>query len=269
MPSYYGRRYRYPRRFSRRRRYGLRRRRLFRRSRVYRGFRGSTRYSAFNRRRRLSSRILPRTATLFRSPPLPNVIYTKFRCRDVWHFDLNVATPNPFVNLYANNPYDPVVGASTTACSGYPQLTSTWRNCLCFATKVVVLAWTNTSVASMECHVYILMEDHNFRHAAGCTRDFVVENGHDLRQKLLTCFPCNLRPIRLSYYRTTKSLEKKLELEPVSYCGYHSAGPNVYTYAQVGAVPARSVVTTEFTNAHCNISITYYCKLWDRINLDA
>lgn len=194
------------------------------------------------------------------------MLLTKFKMEDVWNFTVSSPGASVGYNFYANNAFDPVVGTSTSACSGYPQLMQIYKYCTVFATKVRAIF---TIVTGHQAFGYVLMEDHNFRHVAGITRDFLRENPRDVRSAYLFNGQYNTKPKTVTMFRTTKGLEHKTELENPAYSSTVSGGPTIYTYAQVGVLEAGSGVNPGGGQIYANIRITYYCKLFDRINLDA
>lgn len=270
MP-YYRRRYILRRRRVYSRRIGTRRapfRRRVRRARVTR------RYGGGGKRKRLSSRSMyPRGKNLIITrPPFNPIMWTKFRMDDQWNFLISGVAPFQQISFYSNNPFDPVVGVSTSACSEYPQLMQLYRNCMCFACKVVVRA-SPRNINTSEAIIYLMMEDNNGRHlTSGITRDFLMENSHDLvKRVILNPQHVNRNNTqRMSMYRKIKNLQNKKELEPAQYAGTLTGGPPTLTYAYVGTTFRGSGFQSgETCSIMAQITITYYCKLWDRINLDA
>lgn len=264
-----------------RRRFFRRRYTPFRRFRTYRRRSYTGRYrsrSGFRRRylgsrrgvmRRRSRSAVPYSRRIDRIPwsPIAPMVLTKFKMEDVWNFQVTApGGASAGINLYGNNAYDPVVGSSTSACSGYSQLMQIYKYCTCYGTKVRAIF---NLYLGHQCFGYILMEDHNFRHSTGITRDFLRENPRDCRSAYLFNGTYNSSPKTITLFRTTKSLEQKTELENPAYSSTSSGGPTIYTYAQVGIVPSGSGVNPGGCSVFVNIRITYYCKLFDRVNLDA
>lgn len=260
----YGRRTTFRRRTYRRpvlRRRSYRRRpsrRSFRRG----GYSKRRRLSPGNVYRRSASAVIPRHVT-----PLPDILYTKFRCEDVWQHNLSTGSVNVYTNFYANNPYDPVVGVSVSACSGFPQLMALYAQCICFASKITLTA-QHYSGENTFC--YILAMDNNFyRGTTGVTRDFVREAPADVcRSAPLVNQIYNVRPLRMSMYRKVKFIEGVKDLDRSQYCCTGSSGPIRHTYFQVGQIYQSSAPTSSTVSA-TRIMITYYCKLYDRGNVDA
>lgn len=253
---------------------GRRRRSRFRRP-VYRkrryGYRTYRRMGGrLYKRRRLSNRTLRRRsgAVVQTVTPFSPIMYTKFKCNDVWVWQVNYGDERYFVNFYANNPFDPVIGVSTSACSGFPALMQVYQQCTCFASKVV--ARFNVMSGHFGC-VYVLMEDHFMYHAAGVTRDFLKENRRDAVSRNCYNYTNSAQgPCVLKMYRTTKALEQKKELEPTVYSCTRTSGPSVLTLAQVGALVAGSTGSNPGSyQVSVDITVTYYCKLFNRVNLDA
>lgn len=144
-----------------------------------------------------------------------------------------------------------------------------WKSCLCFACKVNV---DFTIHAGHQGIGYVLMEDQNMSHVGGVTRDFLMENPIHLRQKRIYLYT-NVKNTRYSnrvtMYRRIKSLQQKLELEPLTYSSTRTSGPPTLTLAQVGVFNPGSGLSPGATNFLAHIRITYYCRLYDRVNLDA
>lgn len=128
------------------------------------------------------------------------------------------------------------------------------------------------SYTGYQCLGYVLMEDHTFTHVGeNVTRDFLMENPINCRWRILyrDTNAQNFRTPRISMYRTIKQLEQKKELEPLTYSSTVSAGPQIYTYAKVGVRNIGSGTSPGNVTLHANVRITYYCKLFDRANMDA
>lgn len=205
-------------------------------------------------------------AVKFYKWPVPSIVYTKFRAQDSWGLTIPAK-----VNFYAGNPFDPVVGASVTACSGYAALMSIYAQCLCFACSVKVIAVAGGGTAS-HCKMYIMWEDHNAQHVgAALARDYVQENRRDCVVKNCYLYNYNVRPCYLKSFRKIKAIEKKKELEPLLYACGPSSGPaggaNYQTYCYVGGVMGSSTGGLTL-QVEADVRITYYCKLFNRVDLD-
>lgn len=203
-------------------------------------------------------------STKFYKTPIPSVVYTRFKCQDTWTIS-TVAR----LNLYANNPYDPVVGVSTSACSGFPQLMAIWRYCICFGCKVATTSVLISGTGS-HAYIYIAYDDHfGTMSAATITRDYIREHPQNLRSKAVYSSSYLKAPVRLSFYKKIKAIEHKKELEPQIYALTNAGGltANALCFAYVGLVPGGS--TTAGVSADIDVTITYWCKLYDRIPVDA
>lgn len=118
---------------------------------------------------------------------------------------------------------------------------------------------------------YVLIEDHNFYHVNGVTRDYLKENKLDsCRVRTILNPGAYSKSQGISMYRTIKRVEQKKELEPVNYQTTLSSGPQTPVYCQIGCMNAGSVAgVPPNVTTYVNVTVTYYCKLFDRVNLDA
>lgn len=261
MVRFYRRRTQFRRRFPtfRRRTYGYKRRfPNFRRGRTY--------GKMFRKRRRLANTTLPRykQATITRNPPVSPIMYTKFKMGDVWN--LNIIAPNTraALNIYLNNPYDPIVGASVSACAGYSQLMAVYKYCICFAVKVTC-TFAPGATAQPLVFVYIAMDGLENLHPTGYLKD-PLQEGSPLNLKYKTVWPGlnNQRTTTISMYRRIKTLTSEKDLEETQYRGTQTAGPTNLVYGVVGATLAGSGTVTASAYINAAIKITYYCKLYER-----
>jgi len=260
------------------RRYGIRRRGLSGRGRRVR-MRSRLSSRMFPKRRRIVfrrgrrglsrggfRRRMPRGSVVMYKNPIAPILFTKLRATDIWAYAVELTNKNSFTNWYTNSAYDPIVGSSLTACSGYSVLAQLYKYCIVFACKMVVTFDIYTGHSAL---VYIMMEDHNFRHVTGVTKDFLEENPRDVVYRYQYSGGKNVRPVTLKMFRTIKSLEGKLELEPASYSSVVNGGPAVHTYGQIGTCYPSSGTSPGTTGTHAHVRVTYYCKFYDRVNVDA
>ena len=189
---------------------------------------------------------------------IPNRVFCKFRAADVW---IPATSPSGgYVQLYANNVYDPKVGISTTKCSGVTQMMSIYEFGIVNACKVTVKCLSNT-VNSM---FYIMWSDSTTSlPAAAPSHNFMLECPKDIRYRHCAVYQYNERPPTIKSYKKIKYLEKKRELEPNDYKFTSSAGPAKACGVQIGYIPVNAANATTYLN-ELFIRITYYCKLYER-----
>lgn len=187
--------------------------------------------------------------------------------RDVWSF-----TGDGYVSFYANNPYDPVVGVSTSACSGFPQLMSIWKYCICYGFKITVI-WHAGSASAPSATLYIHFQDHNHAIPDGQqTRDFILENPQWIRTQTAWNSAWNITgPKRATVFKKIKDIEHKKELEPQIYQCTYSGGltGSGLCYCTVGVMSTGSSALSTLGTVCMDCSLTYYCRIWDRIKMDA
>lgn len=189
---------------------------------------------------------------------IPNKIFTKFRACDTW---TPAASPSGgLVSFYANNPYDPVVGVSTTKCSGFTEMMHIYTYGICYGCKITVKQMPIT-VNSL---VYCMFTDSTVSLPASApSMNFLCECPRDCRWKHAPVKDYNANPPMIKMFRKMKYLEKKRELEPNDYKFTSSAGPAKAIGVQVGYIPANSTNATNYYN-ELFVRITYYCRLFDR-----
>lgn len=244
-----------------------------RRPRLYR-----RRYTPRRRiyRRRPAARRLrlgPASTQILRGP-IPPFLWVKFKYNDYHYLSANLSTPNSIAAFYANNPYDPVVGVSTSTCSGYSMWLQLYERCICFASKIVVRSYigSNTNTENIS---YVYSQDHNLRFPNGLTRDQLTEQNSVLRKKqwLSTTYLIQSMPNyhTMSLFAKTKAVEQKRELEPLLYSTTVGGGL-ASSYATYWIVGTRLAAGLPTSGAECSmrhqITITYYCKLFNPVALD-
>lgn len=189
---------------------------------------------------------------------IPNRALCKFKAADTWTPATSVA--GGFASFYANNPYDPVIGVSTTSCSGFEQLLDIYKWGICYACKVKVKAMIQT-VNSL---VYIYWTDSTMSlPVAAPSTDRVMELGQNIAWKHKAVYQYNETPGYLKSYKSMKALEKRKELEPDDYLFTSSAGPARANGVQVGYIPADSGSAITYL-CPLFVRLTYYCKLFER-----
>lgn len=258
----YGRIFR--RRYSYRpsvRRYAVRRRMLYRRRLPFRSRR------RWGSRRRVSYR---RSVTRIPRIPLPNIMYLKFHFAESISGTVNSTAPVYAFLGYANNPYDPVVGASTVGCSGFNAIMSIYQWCLCFACKVRVTT-QQTSTNSIEGYCYILMENHDALRSNSATAaislDLLRENPIHVKSRLMYNYQYNTRPTTISMYRRIKTLESVGVLDPDKYRCSRTSGPSLNSRFTFGYRTSDNTMATAQT-VRQHFKVTYYCRVYERANLD-
>lgn len=189
---------------------------------------------------------------------IPDQIMCKFKATDTW--TPTAAAGGVYTQFYANNPYDPVVGVSSTACSGFDEMMALFEYGVCYACKVTAkfLNQTESELA------YIYFTDSSVALPAAIPGyDQIVELNKDIRWKHNPVYAYNTKPAVVKYYRTLRSLENERFATPVNYRFTLTGGPAFATGVQVGA---RSAISGSATAIACQmfIKVVYYCKLYDR-----
>lgn len=211
--------------------------------------------------RRPFSRVLSRRAILTKrlGVVIPDQINTKFRAVGTWV--PASAIGGGFQQFYANNAYDPVVGISTTKCSGFTQMMSIYTYGIVYACKIEAKLMTNT----VNTIGFILWDDSTTNLTATTipSLDLLTECPRDSVWKHQAVYQYNEVPIYLKMFKKIKALERKSELEPSSYKFDANNGPAKACGVQVGYIPADTTNATAFL-AQMFIRITYYCRLFNR-----
>jgi len=170
--------------------------------------------------------------------------------------------------LYANNPYDPVVGISTPACSGFTEIMTLYNSCICYACKVKVTFYKGDNV--LEVFGYIAMPDYENFGWLNVTKDFLVESPMNVKYRMLTSYLVNQQknPVGCSMYRTIKGMFHKTELEPNVFGCTRTSGPPSGGSAEIriGATPSSTPV--EFA-VRAYVTIVYYCNVYGRFAMQA
>ena len=210
---------------------GLRRRRYVRRL----GY-GRRRYGRLAGRRyvrsRLRRRYTRRTRSLVLSRGrfgsralLPDKAFVKFK---FWN-DYPLTQPTPpvdHVDFYANNVFDPVLGASAPTCNGFDSLMTFYKNFMVYGCKVKCRFIKVDTTA--EALAYIHMPDVCQWSGTLPTKDFLMEGPLNVKYAMIYSYQLNTNhcPVTLSMYRRTKAIANKTELEPALYAGTRFSGPS-------------------------------------------
>lgn len=220
--------------------------------------RTARRYRPYNR--------IPRTRMLI----VPDKAFCKFKAADTWNFSYTSPGTSDFMWLYANNPYDPIAGASTTACTGYSTMMTLYNKCMVYGCRVKA-GFVQTTASGSELFGYIHQDISSTSYAALLTQAQLCEGGlkHLTYRLLQAPIQSNqVQPVWIKNFARTKDLEQKRELEPASYACTASAGPTIKTNAMIGLVHAGTGLTDGFA-VRVLIRVTYYCKLFDKKALTA
>lgn len=245
----------------------------FARKRKRPSFRRKTRPAKFRRTSR-STRKYPRRTwrRRFRFPKqmgtiIPQKALCKFKCSDLWtlsNTNGNAPGSSSWKGFYANNPYDPVVGVSTTKCSGFDQMMSIYKYGVVHACKVV--CYWETGAGENSHFLYSRFYDHNSTPAI-ITCDELFENNNYTRYvRALPTGHSKPEPI-LKHFARIKYIEKVKQLDPTTYAFQKTGNPTI----PVGCVVGLCSPLTTFTgvwNDTVQVRITYYCKVWERVNMD-
>lgn len=190
---------------------------------------------------------------------LPANAMCKFKAVDTWTPASHAA--GGAASFYANNPYDPVVGASITKCSGWDAMMDLYSYAIVYGTKVVARFLPNT----VNGVAYIWWTGSNISlPAAAPSLNYIREAPMNMLSKFTPIYAYNQKPCFLKSYMRMKYLEKRKELEPDDYKAVSNSGPSLLNGVQVGYVPADSANAQGF-QWPIFIEITYYCKLFNRI----
>lgn len=251
----YGRKYRRPFRGLRRRgvrRFGYGRRRLS--GRAYVRSRLRRRYSRRSRTLLLSRGLYGARALL------PDNAACKFKFFGQYNFTHLVQ----YIDLYANNPYDPIVGISTSSCSGYQQLMNIYNSCVCYGCRVSMKFYKMDNV--LEVFGYCVMPDYENFSSTNVTKDFLVESPMNVKYRMLTSYLFNQQknPIGCTMYRSIKGMFHKRELEPADFGSTRSGGPPSAATIRCGCCYASG--PAEFS-VRSYVTLTYYCKLFGRFQM--
>lgn len=143
---------------------------------------------------------------------------------------------------------------------------SFYRSCLVYGCKVKATFYKVDG--SPEVFGYIHMPDvGQWAGVSTPTKDFLMESPMNIKYCMLQTFQlqANTTPRRLSMYRSIKAMCSKQELEPEYFAGTRTSGPPNLVPCRVGFTYA-SVAQDVLIRAY--VSIIYYCKLFQRNNMD-
>lgn len=238
---------------------------------------GSTRQNPYQRTQRGRGRgysrgFYNRSVTTFQRGPLPNILYTKFRFSEVTTGTVSNTAPLYYFLGYANNPYDPVVGVSTVACSGFNSIMAIYQWCMCYGCKIEV-TFSQQLVTSLlpDGYGFIYMENHdayrNSNPSVLMSLDWLRENPIHCKSVLMTSPVQNTLPKKISLFRRIRSIEGVTYLDPWQYRCSRTTGPALnsrYTFGYRTTDATSSVAQT----IRMHFTVTYYCKCYERLNVD-
>lgn len=173
------------------------------------------------------------------------------------------------MRFYSNSPYDPIVGVSTIKCTGFDDMMAIYATGICYAFKIKIssIILSSTVVEQM---LYIQHNDHTSTTGnALLSLNQITEINLVSRRK--TLYSANLQnsssnSIPISSYVKMKSIEKKKELEQDVYGFTRTSGPAYHTYTSVGIQSMTSSTSPDFI-CRAFIQVTYYCKLFDKVQM--
>lgn len=260
----YGRKYRRPFRGLRRRgirRFGYRGRGY---RRVYRSRYGLRRALRRRYRSKFNALLSPRSKGFITSI-IPSTQWCKFRYYDMWELT-NPLGGSASTQFYINNVYDPIPGVSTAVCSGFTAMTGLYNRFMVFGCKIELICTMFTQTSDV--WVYIWMPDSDISVGTVITKDFINESPLHLRSRLVQSTVLNPTqvPTKLNLYRSIKSVTHKKELEPDTFAGWGTSGPNTQLYGKIGWVQMAGSATT---TVRMHVRITYYTMCFARKELDA
>lgn len=202
------------------------------------------------------ARKYPRTMHL--GAIMPSKVMTEFKAHDTWV--PTAAAGGNYTQFYANNPYDPVVGASTTACSGFDKMMQIYTYGICYACKVIV-RFLNGGAVNQTGYIYFTDSEVALP-ATQPSFDQINEIRRDIKKADVIVNAYNKSPPVISYYRTMRSLEGSKDLRVIDYLFNDSTGPSKALGVQVGSRP---LVSTDATACSLltEVTIIYYCTLHD------
>lgn len=194
---------------------------------------------------------------------VPDSVMVKFKACDTWTLSkLAASSTEPLVSFYSNNPYDPVVGVSTTKCTGFDDLMTFYKHGVCYGFKIVCHFILTTNIT--EHWAYIQHTDHTQSPSSWLTMNQIAETGICDKYKLIYSYVFKI-PGRdvLTSYKSIKALEKVRDLSTDQYSFTKTSGPTLQTRCNVGARSADSSVSSDFY-MRATIEMTYYCRLFER-----
>lgn len=200
----------------------------------------------------------------------PDNILVKFKASDIWNFTYATPGVSDFMWMYGNNPYDPIHGASTTACAGYAQYMAMYNKCVTYATKITV-GFVQTTNNASELYGYVHHDISTTSLARVLTQSEVVEASlKHFKYCLVTStnITQQVQPVWVRMFARIKDVEQKTELEPSIYSCGAASGPTNLTALLIGLVHVGSALTDGFA-IRAIINVTYYCKLLDKKPLGA
>lgn len=218
-------------------------------------------------RRRMQRRFKPRVQRNF-GLVVPNMVLTKFKACDSWNLArVGASGTEAFMRFYTNNPYDPIVGVSTTKCTGFDDMMDIYKYGICYGCKISVrpvMPTNNADVILYACHD----GSNGTNTSANLSLNQITEGRIAAKWRLVFSYIFSASSqMRKPFvvYADIKKLEHKRELEPNLYQFQKGQGPQTATISSIGLQCACST-TFDFA-VRCFIQVTYYCKLFQKIQM--
>lgn len=220
-------------------------------------------YGSFSARKRFYRR-----RPICRVPGLviPPTLFARFKCQVC--YDLNASTANSADRIkafYLNNVYDPVVGMSTSSCSGYAQLMQFYDHALVLGFKICVTQYPlgDKNFPTYSYVGFFSSQDGNLLGIEPSTDTLAEMNGRYtvVRNYALAA---NQKPRRIIKYISCRKLEQVAKLTPADYNCTASMGPAKPSYCVVGFRNLNADNLAEQTLTRFICTLTYYCRLTDR-----
>lgn len=197
---------------------------------------------------------------------VPDSAMVKFKACDTWLLTRVIASSTePWMSFYSNNPYDPVVGASTTKCTGFDDLMSFYKRGIVYGFKIEVDPILITNVAEHVCYVHHM--DHNKNNNTWLSLNQITETGLVDKWRLIYSYVFKI-PGRdhMMSYKKIKDLERTKDLDIDNYSFTKSTGPTLTTLCNLGWRMADSSQNPDITT-RAFVQITYYCKLFEKLTM--
>lgn len=144
---------------------------------------------------------------------------------------------------------------------------SLYNSCICYGCKINT-KWYKSDT-NIEVFGYICMPDFENASIMNITRDFLTESAMNVRYRMITSYAAQPSqvPVYVNMYRSIKGIFHKRELEPNIYGSTRTSGvaSGGGATARIGVVQASA---SSDVSVRVYVTITYYCKLYGRVQLD-
>lgn len=210
-----------------------------------------------------------RKVSMYKSPSILSMdkYYCKLTFEDSIHITPGVGTYS-YLEYSMNSPYDPYFGVGGGTCEGYSSLINIWSRYIVYGCKAAFRATCLSNTENNNLYVALIATPSSMYSVySPPTYDQIQEQKDRLRVVCKTMLPLNgtyeYRALMKKYYSIAKVETAQRNLDPTLYSGAYNGDPSAQPVLYVGGGTVEGAATSMSISGL--LTITYYCKFYDRV----